>query len=111
MGGRGGGSPASRQGPEAGTTGPVALSAPDAVLAAYATLANQFDNEWVILSSLRGQLSGLTREQQDSALMSLLRERKIRLIPEENQQALTQSDWNAAINVSGEPKHLIGIPK
>jgi len=80
------------------------------ILRAYEDLRNRFDNEWVILTELRNQLGG-TREQQDSALLQLVKDRRIRLIPEENQQALTPADRRAALPVSGEEKHLIGIPR
>jgi hypothetical protein len=35
--------------------------------------------------------------------------KKIRLIPEENRQTITEADQSAAVFVSGEDKHLIGI--
>jgi uncharacterized membrane-anchored protein YjiN (DUF445 family) len=64
---------------------------------------------WVGLRELRDRLSGLTREQQDTALTNLVRERLIRLIPEENQKTITLADRAAAISLSGEPKHLIAF--
>ena len=64
----------------------------------------------MILTELRNQLGG-TREDQDSALLQLVKDRRIRLIPEENQQTLTPADRRAALRVSGEEKHLIGIPR
>jgi len=53
----------------------------------------------------------MTRAEQDSTLMKMVSERKIRLIPEENQKTITKADEAAGINVSGEIKHLIGIHK
>lgn len=67
--------------------------------------------QWAGLSALREELAarGLGRKAQDDELMRMLSEGKIRLIPEENQKTITQSDKSAAINISGEDKHLIGF--
>lgn len=114
MGGRGGGSSrASNQGPAAPAAAATAATADtpmeSRLLAAYRVLQQRFNNDWVVLSELREALGG-DRADQDRALMSLVRERRIRLIPEENRRTLQPRDHAAAINVAGEMKHLIGIP-
>jgi len=79
---------------------------------AYEQLQSQskYNIPWVGLAELRNQLSGLTRERQDQALMGLLRQGLIRLIPEENQKTITPADRAAAIVLKdGEPKHLIAF--
>lgn len=80
------------------------------ILRTYEGLRAQFDNEWVILTELRQRLGG-TQGEQDAALLQLVKDRKIRLIPEENQQTLSRADRAASIRVSGEDKHLIGVPR
>lgn len=115
MGGRGGGSSraASNEGPAAPAAAATTIATTaleSRILSEYRRLQVRFDNEWVILSELRSRLGGTSREEQDRALMSLVSERRIRLIPEENQKTLTSRDIAAAINVGGEMKHLIGIP-
>lgn len=66
------------------------------------------DGDWVSLTSLRREIGG-SHEDQDRTLMTMVREGKIRLIPEENRKTITTEDKAAALNVSGEDKHLIGI--
>jgi hypothetical protein len=62
---------------------------------------------WKGLAELRAEIGG-SRQEQDQALLDLLRQGHIRLIPEENQKTITAGDRAAAINVSGEDKHLVG---
>ena len=112
MGGRGG-SP--NPGPAASTSAPAAAPAASGdplqtdILRVYRQLQARFNNDWVILTELRARIGG-TREQQDAALRQLVKDRKVRLIPEENQKTLRPVDWAAGINLGGEAKHLIGIP-
>lgn len=114
MGGRGG-SGRSIAAPALPATVPSAAPAAasssleDQILSNYQQLRGRFDNEWVILTELRNAIGG-TRAQQDEALLKLVKERKIRLIPEENQKTLSPADRAAALRLSGEDKHLIGIP-
>jgi hypothetical protein len=109
MGGRGG-APMRAQS-NAATLPPVSSSSlEDQILSSYQTLRDQFDNMWVGLLELRREIGG-SRAQQDAALLNLVSQRKIRLIPEENQKTITEADHGAAINLSGEMKHLIGITR
>lgn len=97
-------SPDARRAQVLGGTKPM----PDKVIDAYDGLRAGRDTPWVSLTQLRSQLGG-TREEQDAALMKLLRDKKIRLIPEENQKTITPADRAASLRVSGEDKHFIGI--
>lgn len=113
MGGRGGGGIArsSAEGPTAtqaptGTPTAAGTSPQDQILQAYSRLQSG-PVEWVALADLRRELGGLNREQQDRALIKLATDRRIRLIPEENQKTITPADQAASIRLSGENKHLI----
>lgn len=64
--------------------------------------------EWVGLADLRKKLGG-TREDQDKVLLNLVKVGQIELIPEENQKTIRPEDRAAALNLSGEDKHLLGI--
>lgn len=112
MGGRGGGSSIASR-----AATPSVAPVTDAggqmqadILRTYQSLSERFDNMWVGLSELRAELGG-SKDQQDKALIQLVSDRKIRLIPEENQKTITPADAAAAINLSGELKHLIGITR
>lgn len=69
-------------------------------------------HDWVSLADLRAEWDtvGVTREQIDAALKHLVIARRIKLIPEANQKTLTQADWDAALWLGGEYRHLAGIP-
>lgn len=104
MGGRGGGSP--RQNGGSAAQAPVAAgSLQDRVVDVVRELRT---GDFVGLAQFRERLGG-SREEQDSALMQLARNGTIRLIPEENRKTIDARDKAASINVSGEPKHLIGV--
>jgi hypothetical protein len=65
--------------------------------------------QWQALRKVRnGPLKGMSRHDQDALLMDMAKSRVIRLIPEENQKTITAADRAAAIDVSGEMKHLAG---
>ena len=92
------------------TEGSVAESA-DAesqVRTAYALLAGQ-PGEWVGLADLRDQLPGLARAEVDAALMVLLDQEGVRIIPVANTKALTARDRAAAIDIGGEASHALAI--
>lgn len=108
MGGRGGGSPGNRGGSSPAASVPAAApSLTDQIKEAYQN-AGGSDGSIVTLAEVRSRLGG-TREEQDSTLIGLVRERKIRLFPEENQKAIGEAGRAAAINISGEMKHLIVV--
>jgi hypothetical protein len=65
--------------------------------------------EFVRLRELRLRLPDISRADLDSALVALFTTQRINLIPQENQQALTDADRESALRVGGENKHLISI--
>jgi hypothetical protein len=90
---------------------PAVGDAESVVRKAYALLAGQ-PGEWVGLADLRDQLAGLSRAEVDEALMALLDQDGVRIIPVANTKALTARDRAAAIDIGGEASHalLIGRP-
>jgi len=82
---------------------------PEGVATAIREL-NPADAEWVSITDLRGKLGG-TRAEQDAILHDLAVSRKVQVIPEENQKTLTEADREAAIEIGGEPKHVIRVPR
>ena len=65
--------------------------------------------EFVRLRELRLRLADVARADLDSALVALFTAQRINLIPQENQQALTDADHESALRIGGENKHLISI--
>jgi hypothetical protein len=65
--------------------------------------------EFVGLRELRLRLPDIARADLDSALAELFTTQRINLIPQENQQALTDADRESALRIGGENKHLISI--
>ena len=65
--------------------------------------------EFVRLRELRLRLPDIPRADLDSALVALFTTQRINLIPQENQQALTDADRESALRIGGENKHLISI--
>lgn len=102
MGGRGGGSPGNR-----GNAAQASASAEDRVVAAVRALRAP-GLDWANIDGVRERMGG-TRAEQDATLMSMVRNRQIRLIPEENRKTISSRLSDAAINVSGEMKHLVGV--
>ena len=75
---------------------------------AYASLAGQ-PGDWVGLADLRDQLPGLARADVDAALMVLLDQDGVRIIPVANTKALTARDRAAAIDIGGEASHALSM--
>jgi hypothetical protein len=65
--------------------------------------------EFVSLRELRLRLTNRTRPDVDAALSTMFTAQRINLIPQSNQQALSDADREAALRVGGEYKHLISI--
>jgi hypothetical protein len=68
--------------------------------------------EFVSLRELRPRLTELTdrpRPDVDAALTTMFTAQLINLIPQSNQQALSDADREAALRIGGEYKHLISI--
>lgn len=80
----------------------------DRIRAAYDQIAKQ-PGDWVSLTDLRGRLGGMSRQEQDQALLEMALSFGATFVPEDNQKTLTDEDREAAIFLGGELKHLIGI--
>jgi hypothetical protein len=79
-----------------------------AVVDAYRTLAAE-PGEFVKLRELREYLPTILRADLDSALERMYRAQRINLVPQANQQALTDADLEAALWVGDEFKHLLSV--
>ena len=78
------------------------------IRAAYLRLASE-PGTFVRLRELRAELSDVPRGELDSSLDGMYRARQINLVPQSNQQALTQADRESALRIGGEAKHMISI--
>lgn len=66
------------------------------------------EGDWVSIADIRDRTPQLTRDQQDAAMMHLLDHQPgTRIIPVANTKALTNREWDAAINIGGEGNHVI----
>jgi hypothetical protein len=65
--------------------------------------------EFVKLRELRLRLPEIQRSDLDSALGAMYRRQRVNLVPQSNQQALSEADREAALRIGGEHKHLISI--
>ena len=65
--------------------------------------------EFVSLRELRLRLTDRTRPDVDAALSAMFTAQRVNLIPQSNQQALSDADREAALRIGGEYKHLISI--
>jgi hypothetical protein len=78
------------------------------IRAAYLRLASE-PGKFVKLRELRAELSDVHRERLDSSLEGMYRAQQVNLVPQSNQQALTQADRESALRIGGEAKHMISI--
>jgi hypothetical protein len=78
------------------------------ITAAYLRLASE-PGTFVKLRELRAELSNVPRGELDSALEGMYRGQQVNLVPQSNQQALTQADRESALRIGGEAKHMISI--
>jgi hypothetical protein len=78
------------------------------IKAAYLRLASE-PGKFVKLRELRAELSDVPRSELDSSLEGMYRAQQVNLVPQSNQQALTQADRESALRVGGEAKHMISI--
>jgi hypothetical protein len=67
--------------------------------------------EFVKLRELRLRLPEIPRPDIDSALDKMYTEQRINLVPQSNQQALSEADRESALRIGGEYKHLISIER
>lgn len=75
---------------------------------AYAELAGR-PGDWVGLADLREQLADLSRAEVDGALLTLLDQDGVRIIPAANTKALKKRDIAAAVRIGGEDNHALAI--
>lgn len=85
-----------------------ATSDEEQIFSAYRELASK-PNEWIGLADLRDRLTGMDRADQDAALLALVRQPGVRIIPVANTKALDTRDREAAIRVGHENAHTIAI--
>lgn len=78
------------------------------IRAAYLRLAGE-PGKFVKLRELRAELSGVPRSELDPSLEGMYRAQQVNLVPQSNQQALTQADRESALRIGGEFKHMISI--
>jgi hypothetical protein len=78
------------------------------ITSSYLQLAGE-PGKFVKLRELRVQLSDVPRDEFDSALERLYRAQQVNLVPQANQQALTEADRESAVRIGGEAKHMISI--
>jgi hypothetical protein len=76
------------------------------VMEAYHDLAAE-PGEFVMLRELRSRLSAIERPDLDAALGRMYRAQRVNLVPQANQQALTDADRRSALRIGGEFKHLL----
>ena len=78
------------------------------ISAAYRRLASE-PGKFVKLRELRAELSDVPRSELDPSLEEMYRAQQVNLVPQSNQQALTQADRESALRIGGEAKHMISI--
>ncbi len=64
---------------------------------------------WIKLSALRPWLDRVPRDAVDMALDQMIKEADVDLMAELNQRSLTDTDIAAAVDIGGEPRHLLRI--
>jgi len=78
------------------------------IAAAYRDLAAA-PEDFVKIRELRAKLEDVSREDLDAALEKLYKSQRINLVPQDNQQALTEADRRSALRVGGEFKHMLSV--
>ena len=78
------------------------------VEAAYQALAPG-RGEFVKLREVRERLADIPRPALDATLGTMFTARRVNLVPQSNQQALTAADRESSLRIGGEHKHLISI--
>jgi len=75
---------------------------------AYRTLAPG-RGEFVKLRDVRQRLADIPRPALDATLAAMFTARRVKLVRQSNQQALTPADRDSSLRIGGEHKHLISI--
>jgi hypothetical protein len=80
------------------------------IRAAYTELTvRRAPGGWVRLSALRAWLEDLSRGAVDAELDRMIEQPDIHLMAELNQRTLSDQDRDAAVDIGGEPRHLLRI--
>lgn len=80
------------------------------VRAIYAELTiRRKPGSWVKLSAVRPWLEDTARDEIDAALDLMVEQPDVHLMAELNQPSLTDNDRQAAVEIGGEPRHLLRI--
>lgn len=79
------------------------------IRAEYRSLAGGAFNKRVLLRDLRDRLSDVSREALDGALLRMAREEGTSLVELDNRREIQPSDRTAAIQIGGEPRHILWI--
>lgn len=61
----------------------------------------------VSLADVRARMSGMTREEQDQALLQMQRDKKLVLYQNDNPRSLSKADKDAAMDLNGSPRHMV----
>jgi hypothetical protein len=64
---------------------------------------------WIKLSALRPWLEGVPRDVVDKELDRMIEQPDVHLMAELKQRSLTNEDHKAAVDIGGEPRHLLKI--
>lgn len=94
--------------PADATSSPRVEDVEKLVMGAYPHLAAE-PGAFVRLRDLRDRLPFIARPDLDVALERMYRAQRVNLIPQANQQALTEADRHSALRVGGELKHLLSV--
>jgi hypothetical protein len=78
------------------------------IRAGYRALAGEL-GEFVKLHDLRLRLPDLPRADFDATLDRMYQEQRINLVPQADQQALSDADRESGLRIGSKPKHLISI--
>ena len=78
------------------------------IRSAYADLAPR-PGAWIGLAQLRPLLAGVSRAEQDRALVRLLESDDVRLEPEPHRHRIGDEDKSAAVRIGGEDRHKLAI--
>lgn len=79
------------------------------IRAVYSELTVRRPGSWVRLSVLRPWLENVPRDVVDAELDRMIEEPDVHLEAALDQRSLTDDDWNAAVEIGGEPRHQLKI--
>ena len=80
-----------------------------AALSGHPFTVRRTPGSWVRLSALRPWLGDLPRGTLDAELDRMIEQNDVQLMGELNQRTLSDEDRRAAVDIGGEPRHLLRI--